>query len=296
MRNFTFFILFLVLPGWASAQWESVYSSYPFNPIAVNPANTGSRDVTSMTLMTRRRSVLFRNTYSSPLFTIDSPVGEKWALGFQAFKDNYSVAGVGFYGSAAYRHRFSETDVLAVGAQIGVTQVLPPNTIYGNNVFPFSAGLGIQYRSSRYSVGLSAQNLVGGTDYYENVRPVFLTGAYLFDLSEDVKLKAAAQARGQQVASSFRTHLDLNATLWYRQLGVGFWYQNTLKTLGGRDGMLATVELQLGDKFRVGGSYDFNAKTEASTGLNSSESTLWQLFLRFEFDRGTGKVGQMRYF
>lgn len=295
MRNLLYLLLLLLLPGWASAQFESLYSSYPFNPIAINPANTGSRDVTSMTLMTRRRSVLFRNTYNSAFFTVDSPVGEKWALGFQAFRDNYSVAGVGFYGSAAYRHRFSETDVLSAGVQVGVTQVLPPNTIVGNNVFPVSAGLGVQYRSSRYSIGLSAQNLVGSTDYYSNVRPVFLSGAYLFDLSEDVKLKTAAIVRGEKNVD-FQTHLDLNATLWYRQLGVGFWYQNSLRPLGARDGILGTVELQLGDKFRIGGSYDFNAKVESSTGFNTVESTIWQLFIRYEFDKGTGKVGQMRYF
>ncbi len=280
----------------ASAQLEAVYSSYPFNPLAINPAYAGSRDVTSMTFINRRRSVVFRNTYSSQYFTFDAPAGEKFAVGFQAFRDPYSVASVGFYGTGAYRHRISEHEILSVGAQIGVTQVVPPNNIFGNNVYPFSAGLGVQYKTPRYYAGLSTQNLVGSTNYYDNLRPVFLTGGYVFDLSELLKLKLATLIRGQSTELGFTTKADVNATVWMNQVGLGLWYQSTLQTLGGRSGILGTAEAQLGDRFRVGASYDFNAPRYGNFGFTAAESTIWQFFLRYEFDNGTGKVGQMRYF
>ncbi len=280
----------------ASAQLEAVYSSYPFNPLAINPAYAGSRDVTSMTFINRRRSVVFRNTYSSQYFTSDAPAGEKFAVGFQAFRDPYSVASVGFYGTGAYRHRISEDDIFSVGAQVGVTQVVPPNNIFGNNVYPFSAGLGVQYQTPRYYAGLSAQNLVGSTNYYNNLRPIFLTGGYIVDFSEQLKLKLATLVRGQSMESSFKTNADFNATVWINQIGLGLWYQSTLQTLGGRSGILGTAEAQLGDRFRVGASYDFNAPRDGNFGFTATESTIWQFFLRYEFDKGTGKVGQMRYF
>ncbi|PKK37643.1 hypothetical protein BWI96_04010 [Siphonobacter sp. SORGH_AS_0500] len=289
-------ICLVFLSEMASAQLEAAYSSYPFNPLAINPAYAGSRDVTSLTFINRRRSVFYRNTYSSQYFAFDAPAGEKFAVGFQAFRDPYSVASVGFYGTGAYRHRISENEMLSIGAQVGITQVVPPNNFIGNNVYPVSAGLGVQYKTPRYYAGLSAQNLVGSNNYYDNLRPVFLTGGYLFDVSEEVKLKLATLVRGQTLESRFKANADVNATVWIKQVGIGLWYQSTLKTLGGRSGILGTAEVQLGDRFRVGASYDFNSTQTGSFGFNTTESTIWQFFLRYEFDNGTGKVGQMRYF
>ncbi|MFT4033741.1 MAG: PorP/SprF family type IX secretion system membrane protein [Siphonobacter sp.] len=288
----------LLISGAASAQMDAIYSTYPFNPLALNPAYAGSRDVTSMTFINRRRSVMYRNTYSSQYLTVDTPAGERFGLGFQAFRDAYSVASVGFYGSLSYKYKFSETQYLSIGTQLGVTQVVPPNNYVGNNVYPFSLGLGIQYKTSRFYVGLSSQNLTGSTIYantsyaYDNASPVFLTAGYVATLTEDVMLKTATVIK--TLHSDVKA--DLNATLWYHKLGLGLWYQSSTKDLSGRAGILGTAELQLGDKFRIGASHDFNAKTSGNLSFDTAESTIWQFFLRYEFDNGSGKVGQMRYF
>ncbi|OZI06450.1 hypothetical protein BWI93_19960 [Siphonobacter sp. BAB-5385] len=290
------FLIFLLVCQMASAQMEGTYSSYPFSQLAINPAYAGTRDVTSMTFLNRRRSVQFQNTYSSQYFTVDSPVGENWALGFQAFRDPYSVASVGFYGTAAYRHRISENEILSAGVQMGITQVVLPNNFVGNNAYPFTLGFGVQYKTPVYYVGLSTQNLVNQTHYYSTAKPIFLTAGYVFSLTEEWKLKAATLVRGQNPGLGFQTKADVNATFWYKNVGVGVWYQSTLQTLGGRDGILGTAEVQLGDRFRVGASYDFNAPHSGDFSFSTQESTIWQFFLRYELDKGTGKVGQMRYF
>ena len=292
----------LLLTVSARAQ-ETLYRSYPFNPLAVNPAYAGSREVTSMTGILRRRSLVLQNTYTSQLFSIDFPIAQERAgLGFQAFNDNYNPSGtLGLYGSFAYRFKLTETGTLALGLQAGFTQVVPFNQFVGNNQYPFMAGLGIFYRTNRWYAGLAAQNLVGRADSYGiQRRPVFLTAGYVFDLSEDFKLRAGTlvQAVNQLGARGTDVAVDLNATVWYHKIGVGLFWQGTGSEQNNR-ALLGTAEAQIGDRLRFGISYDFaagrNANQTQPIGSTASAS-IFQLMLRYEFDNGRGKVGRMRYF
>jgi type IX secretion system PorP/SprF family membrane protein len=296
----------LLLANFCSAQ-EALNRSYPFNPLAVNPAYAGSREVTSLSLLLRRRSLVLQNTYTSQLFSMDFPVAQgRGGGGLQIFNDPYNAAGtLGVYGSGAYRIPLETLGgTLALGAQVGFTQTVAPNNIYGNNQYPFTLSLGLFYRTERFYAGLAQQNLAGRTDSYGTpLRPLFLTAGYLFDLSDDVKLRLGTLLRGQReplATSGFKLAVDLNGTLWYRKVGVGLWYQGTGSEVNADNALLGTLEAQVGDRLRFGLSYDFiagqNRYQTTPLGTAAGASSIFQLLLRYEFDNGSGKVGQMRYF
>ncbi len=297
----------LLLTAPSALAQEALNRSYPFNPLAVNPAYAGSREVTSLSLILRRRSLVLQNTYTSQLFSMDFPVAQgRGGGGIQIFNDAYNPAGtLGVYASGAYRIPLESVGgTLSLGAQVGFTQTVAPNNILGNNQYPFTLGLGAFFRTERLYVGLAQQNLAGRTDSYGTpLRPLFLTAGYLFDLSEDVKLRLGTLLRGQReslATSGFKLAVDVNGTLWYRNIGVGLWYQGTGSEVNADNALLGTLEAQAGDRLRFGIGYDFiagrNRYQTTPLGSAAGAASIFQLLLRYEFDNGSGKVGKMRYF
>jgi type IX secretion system PorP/SprF family membrane protein len=284
---------------------EALVRSYPFNPLAVNPAYAGSREVSSLSLLLRRRSLVLQNTYTSQLFSLDFPVAQgRGGGGIQVFNDQFNPSGtLGVYASGAYRIPVEALNgALALGAQVGFTQVVAPNNILGNNQYPFTLGLGAYFNTERFYAGLSQQNTLGRSDSYGiTPRSIFLTAGYVFDLSEDVHFRAGTLLRAQRnpFGSGTEVDVDLNGTLWYRKVGLGLWWQNTGSEAQER-ALLGTLEIQLGDRFRFGGSYDFiagrNQFQTVPIGNAPAASSIFQLLLRYSFDNGSGAVGRMRYF
>ncbi len=306
MKRFLFFAnCFLLTTHFGLAQ-EALVRSYPLNPLAVNPAYAGSREVTSLSVILKRRSLVLQNTYTSQLFSMDFPIAsERGGLGFQVFNDQYNPAGtLGFYGSGAYRIPLENLNgTLALGVQAGFTQVVAPLNTPGNNQYPFTMGLGAYFNTAHFYAGVAQQNALGRADSYGTpLRPVFLTAGYLFDLSDDVKLRAGTLLRGIRTtaSSSYRLDVDLNATLWYRKVGLGIWWQGTGSEANDARALLGIAEVQLGDHLRFGFSYDFIAGRDRyqtqPIGSATAAASIFQLLLRYEFDNGSGKVGRMRYF
>jgi len=306
LKRLLLFVVCLGLARVGLAQ-EALIRSYPLNPLAVNPAYAGSREVTSLSVILKRRSLVLQNTYTSQLFSMDFPLAsERGGLGFQVFNDQFNPAGtLGFYGSGAYRIPLERLNgTLALGVQAGFTQVVAFNSIAGNNEYPFTMGLGAYFNTAHFYAGLAQQNLVGRADSYGTpLRPVFLTAGYLFDLSDNVKLRAGTLLRGVRAttaASTYRLDVDLNATLWYRKVGLGIWWQGTGSEANDERALLGIAEVQLGDHLRFGFSYDFIAGRDRfqtqPVGSATAAASIFQLLLRYEFDNGSGKVGRMRYF
>jgi len=288
------------------AQQDQMYVTYPFMPLNVNPAYAGSREVISASGIYRTRPLfgpLGAATTTQQHFNFDMPIAnDRMAIGFQAYnaqiQGGLSGVGVygnlGLYGNYAYRLTLPNDGKLAIGAQLGVTQV--PITFSlgsggsGNTAFNSSFGAGIYYNNDDGYFGVSMLN-VNASDNYN--RPIFFTGGYVFKIDDDLKIKTGALIRKQSSNFGGKTDIDLNATGWINEkFGVGIWYQNTGSENSTNAAILGSLQVQL-KKVQIGYSYDFSGSGFSNT---ISPQGFHQLMLKYEIDAGNGKSGVFRYF
>ena len=287
------------------AQQDQMYVIYPFMPLNVNPAYAGSREVISVSGIYRTRPLfgpLGAVTTTQQYFNFDMPIAnDRMAIGFQAYnaqtQGNLSSGSIygnlGLYGDFAYRFILPNDGKLAIGVQVGVTQVpivFSSGSNAGNTAFNSSYGTGIYYNNDDAYFGVSLLNL-NASDIYN--RPIFITGGYVFKVDDDFKIKTGALLRKQSTNSGGKTDFDLNATGWINdKFGIGVWYQNTGSDNSTNTSILGSFQIQL-KKIQLGYSYDFSG-----SGYSNSLSSqgFHQLMIKYEIDAGNGKSGVFRYF
>lgn len=290
------------------AQQDQMYIMYPFMPLNINPAYAGSREVISVTGVFRKRP-LINSTFgvastSQEYFTFDMPIAnDKMAIGFQAYNAEQvlgnGTSGVfgnlGLYGDFAYRLSLPNDGKLAIGVQLGVTQVPVFFSTTGgtggggNTAFNASYGAGIYYNNDDAYFGASILN-VNANDNYN--RPIYISGGYVFTIDDDFKIKTGAVLRKQSTNGGGKTVFDLNATGWIKdKFGIGVWYMNTGSELSNQ-AILGSFQMQL-KKFQFGYSYDFSGS--GNTNSLSNEG-FHQIMLKYEIDAGNGKSSVFRYF
>ena len=302
--NYLLALLLFTQASTMFAQQDQMYITYPFMPLNINPAYAGSREVISVSGIFRRRPLLGAfgtATTTQEYFNFDMPIAQdKMAIGFQAYNAQQvlGIGGIGIlgnlglYGDFAYRLALPNDGKLAIGVQLGVTQVPVAFTIgggSGNTAFNSSYGAGIYYNNDDAYFGVSLLN-VNASDNYN--RPLFISGGYVFTIDDDFKIKTGAVVRKQSSNSGGKTDFDLNVTGWINdRFGIGIWYQNTGSEFS-NTAILGSFQVQL-KKLQLGYAYDFSGT--GSTNSISNEG-FHQIMVKYEFDAGNGKSGVFRYF
>jgi type IX secretion system PorP/SprF family membrane protein len=302
-------LLFVALlrPYTAAAQQDAMFTQYMFNPLAVNPAYAGSRNVLSLTALHRDQWVGLKGAPKTTTFSADMPTwNNKLGLGFMAFNDEVGITkSTGFYGVYTYRIRFSGGGSLAFGLQGGVTNykanltqvslIDRPDDVFSQNINSFlpTFGAGVYYNTDRYYIGFSAPNIIRSylrKDKYlysseliaKRFDHMFLMAGYVFDLKEDIKLKPSFLVK---YVSGAPIQADINAQVWLKDVvSVGGSYRTD-----GSGAFLA--EIQCTPQFRIGYSYDLSNKALSTYNRGSHE-----IMLRYEFGFEKGKILSPRYF
>jgi type IX secretion system PorP/SprF family membrane protein len=287
------------------AQQDQMYLTYPLMPLNVNPAYAGSREVISFSAVYRRRPLFGAvgvATTSQQYLNFDMPIAhDRMAIGFQAYNADQAfgtnVGGVygnlGLYGDFAYRFSLPNDGKLAIGLQVGVTQVPAFITGLGGGSTNFNAslGAGIYYHNDDAYVGVSMLNFNADNNYN---RPLFATAGYVFTIDDEFKIKAGALFRKIANSSGGRTDIDLNATAWINnKVGIGVWYQNTGSEFS-TTAYLGSLQVQL-KKLQIGYAYDFSGAGNSSS-IGVSNEGFHQILFRYELDAGNGKSAVFKYF
>lgn len=286
------------------AQQDQLFNSYTLLPMAINPAYAGTREVVSIAGVYRKKP-LFANqgivTTTQQYFNFDMPIAQdKIGIGFQAYNaesvygsSSGSVLGnLGLYADFAYRVALPTNGMLSLGTQVGITQI--PVVLAGSSTtFKTNLGLGAYYRTDDWYVGISMPNINTETYYAKNL---YISGGYVFALSDITKLKASTLMRRQTLHNQHIIALDYNLEAWINErFGVGFSYMNTGSEVNAK-ALLGILEVQLA-KFRFSYTYDFEGINDANQGASgTSNQGFHQLMLRYEFDAGNGKSAVFRYF
>lgn len=294
----------------AGAQYDPMFTQYMFNEMYLNPAYAGSRDQMASTLTYRNQWVGIEGAPKTQTFSIHAPVkNKKIGLGLNVMNETIGVTKqMSIYGNYAYRIQTGEKGQLSAGLQGGIIsyqEMLATLAIVDKGDAEFSAntprlilpnfGFGMYYQTDKFYAGLSVPRMIENevNVYQEESSMVknkakvknfhyFLTAGYVFDLSEDIKMKPAALIKavaGAPVEADINVNFLLNERIW---AGVGY------RT---GDAIVFLTQYQLNDQLRIGYSYDYT-----TSELNQYASGTHEFTLGYDFHFTPSKVVTPRYF
>lgn len=283
-------LLLAGLSGKVNAQYDPLFTQYMFNEMFINPAYAGSRDFLSATALYRDQWVGIDGAPKTQTFSIHSPIAnKKIGLGFSIMNESIGVEHqTGIFGSYAYRIQTSDVGFLSFGLQ-GAVINLQENYLdviehdqgdiqFSENVHKIvpNMGFGIYYKTEKYYAGFSIPRLVenrldiSSTDVIVNKFNTrnwhyFLTGGYVFNLSENIKLKPQIMMKAVDGAP-----LQVDGTimaLFNEILWVGSTYRS-------EDAVAFIAQFQVNKQIRIGYSYDYTTSQLNNYGNGSHEITL----------------------
>jgi len=287
-------IALVVLLGYSSttfAQQDPQYTQYMYNQAVINPAYAGSKDALSIVSLYRNQWSGFDGAPKTLTLSGHSPIGERVGLGLSFISDQHGpVKENNIYADFSYTIDVGEVSKLALGIKggitlhdialnSGVTTAVAGDPLFAQDASTTTpnAGLGAFFYTDKYYVGLSMPNVLSSTHLDENgrsygsdVQHYFLTAGYVFQLTENTKLKPSFL-----VKSSFDAPVsfDVNANfLFYDKFEVGASYRST-------DSFSGLVGFAFTDSIRLGYAYD-----HIMSDIQEAASSSHEVFLQFDLN------------
>lgn len=289
------FIIFMTATLMWSQQ-DTQYTQYMYNMSVINPAyTTGNIGTVNIGALHRTQWVGVIGAPKSSNIFVHTPINEKIEVGFSLVNDNIGdvVKENNFYADFAYKLDLEEHGNLSFGLKAGVTLfdvnfngfVLESGDIFSDPDFAeninqsyFNIGAGVYYNTDNYYIGLSIPTLLNAKHLDRNngkyqgteTSHVFLTGGYVYEINEEIKLKPAFMTK---FVKGSPITLDLTANVLYQnkiEFGLGYRIN---------DAFSGMVNLKATPELRVGYAYDY---TISNLGPFSSGSH--ELFVLYDLD------------
>lgn len=274
--------------GISHAQQDPQYTQYMYNQNIINPAYAGTNDLLTVTSLYRQQWSGVNGAPETFTLSGSSPIGNNVGVGLSFISDQIGpVKEQNIYGDFSYRLKVGKTTTLALGLKAGVTfhdvslnsvvTIDPTDPLFQNalNENYLNLGAGAFFYSDNYYVGLSVPNMLNSTHLDESgvvfgseVQHYFLTGGYVFDLSDSVLFKPHFLVKG---AFEAPVSFDVNANFLLNkrvELGVSYRYEDSFSGL---------IGFYLTESIRMGYAYD-RVVSDISISSNSSH----EVFLSFD--------------
>jgi len=252
------------------------FTQYMYNTISINPAYSGSRETLSIVGLHRSQWVGIDGGPTTQTLSLHSPLrNEKVGLGFSFINDKLGYENFSYlYADFSYTINVSAGTKLAFGLKGGFThysldeELLTDPSVINDRYFDRvsnrwspNVGVGMYLHSDKWYVGLSAPRILntdynkgslGDVDYVSLERvSYYLTGGYVFNLSDNTKFKPAFMVKA---TNGSPVSYDLTANfLFYEKLWLGASYR--LNESAGALG--AIVDFQISNQFRIGYAYEY---------------------------------------
>ena len=301
----------IILPLNHHAQQDPQFTQYMYNMSVINPAYaTVEEGMLSLGGLYRTQWVGAVGAPRTGSFFSHTPINDKIELGISFTNDNIGdvVNENNIFADFTYILPAGENSKIALGIKGGLTffnttfdgfvlQDPDPDVAFNQNVsktFP-NLGIGAFFFAENYYVGLSAPNMLT-TKHIESEDGViatgvqnvhyFLTGGYVFNINENLKLKPAFMTRavsGAPLAIDITTNVLINEKI---EAGLGY-------RLG--DAISGLVNFRINPELRIGYAYDFT-----TTNLGDFNSGSHEIFVLFDVDlfgfKGAGYDRSPRFF
>jgi type IX secretion system PorP/SprF family membrane protein len=273
VKNWIVVILFILLSAPLFAQQDPVYNQYMFNPLVVNPAYAGSRDVISTVFLHRSQWVGVDGAPNTQSFSIHSPFAHrKLGLGFNMVRDQFGpYTATTLSGSYAYRLNLSKGK-LAFGirttainytndwSKVEYRDINEEVNSEGKTMFWLpSFDFGLRYHTRTFYAGITFLNLNNPTLKFNTssavnersslARHFNLTLGNAFEINKDFVFKPSMMLK---MSDKQNLLLDVNFSALYKQ---AFWFGFSLRST---KAVVIILEYNISDKFRAGYSYDFS--------------------------------------
>lgn len=292
LRTSLFFILFSITQL-AHSQREVQYIEYLPNPMAINPAQAGAREVFHLNAIFRRQIVAgYQSLATSQTFAMDGALGMNAenkgdrigfvGLGIQGILDRTgAINNTAVFANIAYHYKLSDTQRLSVGLLGGI------------NVLPFidgtsqqttsrargSVGAGVHFDTEQYWVGVSMPeilkqnyNATTGTTYgvFNYGRPIFFNIGLKLEPIEELTIKPSLLIT---YISSSPIGFDINVQGQYMEkMGAGLSYRKSTGTFLSSVGYIqAMISYNISKNILVGYAYSSKVAENPQNGRGIHE-------------------------
>ncbi|PKG50694.1 MULTISPECIES: PorP/SprF family type IX secretion system membrane protein [Olleya] len=296
------YIVFLVFIG-VQAQQDPQYTQYMYNMNVVNPAYAGSTEGVAIGALYRSQWVGLEGAPTTGTLAIHSPVGKNVGLGLSLISDEVGpVKETNAYVDFSYTIPVGTTTKLAFGLKagatfhdIGLTQidlVDPNDPFFAQNINETTPNIGAGlyfYKPNKFYISASMPNILNSVHLDANgfkigseTQHFFGAVGYVFDLSEDFKLKPHALAK---VAFDAPVSFDVNLNLFmYDFVEVGAGYRLD-------DSFSGMINFLVAPNLRIGYAYD-TIQSQLDVVTNSSH----EIFINFDINLPRKVSRSPRYF
>lgn len=252
------------------AQQDPHYTQYMYNMNVMNPAYAGSKENLSIGLLFRKQWVEIEDSPTTFTASGHSPVGKNVGLGLSIISDRIGpVEENNVYGDFSYTLNLGGEHRLAMGIKAGVsllniglnseiasTLPVPTDGAFAENTSTakLNIGTGLFYYTNKYYLALSVPNMLksahldyNGVQYGSEVQHYFLTGGYVFQISDNTKFKPFFMVKS---AFNAPTSVDVSTNfLFFEKFELGASYRF-------EDSFGAMVNYKISDGIRLGYAYD----------------------------------------
>lgn len=289
--NKIYLFIFAFLFVWQiNAQQDPQYTQYMYNMNVINPAYAGSTNSLSIGALYRAQWVNLDGAPTTATFTVQSPIGKQVGLGLSVIKDEIGpVNETNAYADFSYSIPLGSEHKLAFGLKAGATFhniglsnriVLDQNDPLVTDIDEVTPNIGAGayfYKSDTYYLSLSMPNMLNsvhinrqGTKIGSEVQHLFLSAGYVFDLSENFKLKPHGLLK---MAFDAPVSFDANLNLFmYNFVEIGAGYRKD-------DSFSGMINFLISPNLRIGYAYD-NIISDLNITTNSSH----EIFISFDIN------------
>ena len=260
----------------AFAQQLPQFTQYMFNTISINPAYAGSRETLSIVGLHRSQWVGLEGGPETQTLSVHTPLrNENMGLGISFINDKLGYENFSYlYADYSYTIKTSENTKLAFGLKAGMTHYTLDETLLNDpsvvndpffndvsNRWSPNVGAGLYLHSQKWYLGLSTPRILntdynkgknGTLDYVALERvSYYFTGGYVFNLSENTKLKPSALIKATNGAP---LSFDISANfLFYEKFWAGAAYRANehAAAIGG------IADFQISKQMRIGYAYEY---------------------------------------
>ncbi|GAA4245060.1 type IX secretion system membrane protein PorP/SprF [Winogradskyella psychrotolerans] len=260
----------------AFAQQLPQFTQYMFNTISINPAYAGSRETLSIVGLHRSQWVGLEGGPETQTLSVHTPLrNENMGLGISFINDKLGYENFSYlYADYSYTIKTSENTKLAFGLKAGMTHYTLDETLLNDpsvvndpffndvsNRWSPNVGAGLYLHSQKWYLGLSTPRILntdynkgknGTLDYVALERvSYYFTGGYVFNLSENTKLKPSALLKATNGAP---LSFDISANfLFYEKFWAGAAYRANehAAAIGG------IADFQISKQMRIGYAYEY---------------------------------------
>ncbi len=293
MRYLLIIILFCIMVE-ANCQYSPIYSQYVMNGLAINPAYAGSRDVLSLSLMSRWQWVGFEGAPFTTTFSGNMPFKNKaLAMGLIVINEKIGIRNnLSCFGNYAYRLRTND-GFLSFGLKAGFEMLKEnsseittqqPDYVFNNSdagYFLPNFGFGVYYYNSNFFVGASIPTFLSyreksqgnGFEAYNDIKNYnyLVSAGMLIGVNDNFKIKPSTLLR--YLANS-PVQYDINCNFIFLKDGK-FWLGTSYRN---KEAIVGLLEFQINTQLRLGYSYDYSIGA-----LSKYNSGSHEIMLRYEF-------------